>query len=366
MLKWMEEERADRAAQEMEAKRKAIEAMAASRKAKRDAWAWKARQEAEAKAREAAEVKARFKESEAHRLMEETERKRQERQTKAEMEAAFRQKIEQERALERDKAIEREKAREKALKEVMAMHYKEDESGKLVKIADPFIEGMKKMRALEEEEAREMAELKALIAERDAAREKARVRQAKQREREIVKAQREIANVFQQNQAKEKRVKEELEQAERERNRRVAIETRKKIEEDNERRIEAERQAEADLRHAKQTEHQAQVAKAQHQEEMRQMKAKNHRKLQDEKRIAVMEWHYATDEEKIKYWSDSQCAFKKEISWRQQAWGEQSSVMDFAQRLGSRPLSARLVEPPAEVPPPPVPTGGSAPNMAPK
>ena len=312
-LKKMKKETAERAVQEAEAARKAEEAIAALRTAKREAWDRKARQEAEAKEREAAEVKVRFKASEARRLAEETERKRLERRTQAEMEAAFRQKIEHERALERAQAKAQAKAREKALKEVMAMQYKQDESGKLVKIADPFIEGMKKIRALEEEEAREMAELKALIAEREATREKERAAQELQRTLEIAAAQRGIALVFQQNQEKARRVKEEIEAAERERNRRLAIETRKKIEDGNSRQLKAEREAELALKRAKEMEHQVQVAKAQHQELMCQSEARNHRKQQNERRLAVM-WHdYAVDDEKIKHEIEAQRLFNAQV-----------------------------------------------------
>jgi hypothetical protein len=87
-----EQEKADQKAQQAKEKRRADAWIAAARKAKQDAWAWEAKQAAEAKAKKDAEVMRAFKKSEAERTRREAERKAEERRDMKRKEAAFRKK----------------------------------------------------------------------------------------------------------------------------------------------------------------------------------------------------------------------------------------------------------------------------------
>lgn len=131
------------------------------------------------------------------------------------------------------------------------MMFQEDEHGRLVRIPDPGAETMKKMRELEAENAKAMAERDAELAAKQAAFERAKKEDERRRALQVEKAQREVAAIFRANKERELADRLSREAAERERFKRIAIETREKIEEDNRRQREAERLAEQHLKQAK-------------------------------------------------------------------------------------------------------------------
>lgn len=264
-----------------EAKERAnAEHIAEQRRAKRDAWALEAKLAAEEKARVDADVKAKFKASEAERLRRAAEAAAEEKRVTREKEAAFRRKQEEEKRAEREALRERERANRQATKEALASMYQEDEHGRLVKIADPMIEAMKRARQLEAEAEAEFQELLKEQAAKAAAFEAAKKADAARRQKLVEEAQREIAATFKAN--KEKELADQLarEAAEKARFRQIALETREKIEAENAAQREAERQAALTLKAMKAAQLEAEKAKHASQTRMAELNASNERRLQ--------------------------------------------------------------------------------------
>ena len=225
------------------------------------------------------------------------------------MEAAFRAKIEEERAKEKAAQRARTRAMKQALKEVRAplarclpdaprqtgttdppplqhpfaahpcsssafhnhipytrpalrqqasaMKYTEDKSGNRVAVLDPFGKLMKEQKRLQAETEQAMRDRDADLAAKEAAFMKRQKAEAAQRAANVEAAQREVAAILSKSKEKELEVKLEMEREQEERFRRIAKQMREEIEEDNQRQLEAERQAAQTLKQVKTAQYEA-------------------------------------------------------------------------------------------------------------
>ena len=280
----------ERAREEAEQRQRAAELDAQARRAKQEAMSRKLKQEAQQRAREEAEVKRRFKASEEQRVASEAARRAEERREARRKEEAFRRKMDEKKQKEREAMREREAAAKKAAKEALALMYQEDEHGRLVRIKDPSFELNKKMRALAAENEAAQAARDAALAAKQAAFERAKKEDERRRQLQVEASQKEVAAIFQKNQEKELADRLAREEQQRAQYRKLAIETREKIEEDNRRQREAERLAELHLKEAKDAEYRAVRAAHARRETMETLKAANERMLQQQNWQLLMRW----------------------------------------------------------------------------
>lgn len=263
-----------------------------NRRIKQEAWAWKAKQDAEQKRVADAEVKRRFKASETKRVEREAIKVADEKVIAKKNREIQKQKITDEANKRR---IEKEKAARAAKEahEAAVMATMEIVNGQMKKVKDPAIEQMKKMRQLEEERILALKERDAEIAAKEAAFEKAKKEEAFQRQLQVEAAQREVATTFKKNQENELRARLAREAAEKERYRQLSLEARAKIDAQNKKDLEAQRQLAENLKEMKAMQYEADLASSKRDEKMRLTKAKHNRSEQEadwEIRMAWVEW----------------------------------------------------------------------------
>ena len=236
--KKFEDERAQRRA----------EWLAESRRFKQQANAEKARRAAEEKATRDAEVKARFKASEAERVQREAEKRALEKEEARKLREAQRQKNDEEHRKKKAEAREKARALKEALREAAALQYEADERGKMRKKADPTEELHKAQREMEAEQAKEMRARDMEIEAKAAAYEKKKKEQEHQRRLETEAAHREVTAIFKRNQEKAQADRLAREAAEKQRYAKIARAESERIQNENHRRLEAEREAAINLK----------------------------------------------------------------------------------------------------------------------
>lgn len=313
-----ERDKAEAKEHEEAKERRRVEQMTEARQAKREAWAWKAKQDAEAKRAAEAEVNSRFKASETERAKREAQRLAEEKAEHKKMRLAQQRKAEDEARKRKMQREEQAKAAKEALKAAQAAQF-EVVNGELRRMKDPAAEQMRKMRLLEEEQVRAMRERDVDLAAKEAAFERRKKDEAFQRELQVQAAQREVAATFKKNQEKELRDRLAREAADKERYRLLAKEMRAKIDEQNRKDLEAEREAAENLKRMKAAQYEADLATHLRNERMKGAKARHERHLQGvvwEERMAweekEMEEERQAKLEAMRYFSEQRASKEAE------------------------------------------------------
>ena len=276
---------------EKEKERRRVEWLNAARQAKKEAWAWTMKRDAEEHAREKAQVDARFQAAETERVQREAEKKAQEKKEARHIRELHKRKIEEEHRRKQEKMRQDAKALKEALKEALAAQYEADEKGKLTKKLDPAKKLAAEQKKLELERERAMRERDEEIAAKEAAYARKIKEEAFQRQLKVEEAQREVAATFKKNQEKELKDRLAREAADKARFAKIAKEMREKIDEDNRRKLQAEREAAQNLKEMKAAQYEADLAAHKRRERMMNLKAKQERSLQEMAWLDTMDWN---------------------------------------------------------------------------
>jgi hypothetical protein len=387
-------EKAETIKYEQARERRRIEWLAESRKTKQEALARTAKTEAAHKARTEAEVKARFKSLEIERTKRETEKRAQERKEARKVREAQRRKAEEENRRKRMEMKEQAKALKAVLKD--ALTTQDEQQGKNLKKSEATVELTKKMRLMEAERERALRERDAGLVAKEAAFQKAKreevslptqstpsatpwtlamtsscsihpvaasssrtdhtcsivlidhCSQAFQRALQVEAAQRQVAAIFKRNQEKQLKDRLEREAEEKDRFRGIAKEMREKIQEENRRKLEAERQAAQHLKQMKAAQYKADLASHQRREHMKQFKAQGRRNLQETAWREAMAWQAKQTETEAGARADAKRLFFEQRARKQaedeelrqvRLHSEQTKLLKFEQERAERAVA---------------------------